>query len=52
MGTWIEIMNKWKGVRRFGRSFPAMGTWIEIAGASAFVFDERSFPAMGTWIEI
>ena len=34
------------------RSFPAMGTWIEISSPSANPPSALSFPAMGTWIEI
>ena len=35
------------------KSFPAMGTWIEIGYAPYKpLFPRPSFPAMGTWIEI
>ena len=34
------------------KSFPAMGTWIEIYKADKDAPEKESFPAMGTWIEI
>ena len=34
------------------RSFPAMGTWIEIPSRYTLSWYLMSFPAMGTWIEI